>query len=133
MSESTLILLLQNSGIGLQAITAIGMVFLALKLRRLETTMRAIAGAIDDREGKKAFRITPFIPMLLLALALTAGCVQTRFQHGDTVMTRTAFLTGISVPNLELTTNGTFKASLASEPKTEVISALLKLLASMPK
>lgn len=125
--------LLQNSGIGFQALTAFAVVLLTLRIKRMEAIMRAIAVTMDAKVDKDSPRISPFVPMCLLLLLLTTGCVQTRFQHGETVMTRTAFLTGISVPSLELTTNGTFKASVASEPKTEVIAALLKLLASMPK
>jgi hypothetical protein len=71
--------------------------------------------------------------LALAAMLLLCGCVQTRVKFGNAEMTRTAFLTRIEVPNIEVATNGTFKASVKSDARTEAVEALLKLLTAAAK
>ena len=133
MNEMEFLQLLKDGGAGMNTISTVGILFIAWRLAGLVRRVDAIAKTIGACPVCRKHFPKPLPPLLLLPLMLAPGCVQTSFRHGETILTRTALLTRVEVPNIEVGTNGTFRASLKSDARTEVVEALLKLLATVPK
>jgi hypothetical protein len=123
----------RDAGLNPQNVQTVALVYLAWKVSRLDARLRAVCDTINACPTcRKHANIVPLVLVLLLAVPLM-GCVKTSFHHGGTSIERTAFLTKIEVPSIEISTNGTCRASLKSDARTELIEALIRLIASAPK
>lgn len=132
MTSADAVQLILASGVPITACTGVIVAMNAFHIMRIETQVKAIAERCELRHQEGIKRDFGYLPFLAITVAIVSmlltGCVQTRFQHGTTSMTRTSLLTRVNLPSLELGTNGTLRASLTSEPKTELVQALLKFL-----
>ena len=99
--------------------------------RRIQTC--AMRGPDQPRTNKRF--VGPVVMAILAAglMLLASGCVRTRAVVGNAELDRTALLVKLDVPNIEVTTNGTFKATLTSDARAEVITALLQAIAAALK
>lgn len=103
------------------------LVYQSTLLQLIERRMRFCPVRDIKAPGRK--NLLPFILSALVLMGLLAtGCVDTRFTHGTTTMTRRALLTHVSVPSITISTNGTLKASVDSDTRTEVVEMLMRLL-----
>lgn len=133
MNESEILAALKQTGAGMNTVATVGICWLGWRVNRMERQLDAVAKTINACPTcRKKGNIVPLI-LTLFALLLTVGCVQTRVKMGGAEMTRTALLTRVEVPSIEVATNGTFKASVKSDARTELLEAFLKLLATAPK
>jgi hypothetical protein len=131
MNETEILNLLQKSGAGAQTVAAVALVYLAVKVRAMDSRIRAISDVINACPTcRRHANIVPLAIVVIVAGALL-GCVKTSFTHGGTTMTRTAVLTRVTVPSLTISTNGTVKASVESDARTELLEAFFKVLSSV--
>ena len=133
MNETDILTALQKSGAGMQTVATVGVCWIGWRVSRVEKQVNAIAQTVNACPTCR--RHASIVPLILAAAALllTAGCVQTRVKFGEAEMTRTALLTRVEVPAIEVATNGTFKASVKSDARTELLEAVIRLLATAPK
>lgn len=121
-----------------QTVTMVCVLVCTWKTLRLERKMHSVIEELNLSPRRKGSPMD-FLLMFLLAVfvgclvVLSSGCVRTHMQVGNAVLDRTALLTHVSVPNIEMNSNGTFKASLDSDARTELLEAVLKALAAAPK
>lgn len=129
VSEVELFKLLKDSGLAAQGIIAFFMFHTGLRISAIEKKLEALAGNCQQRKPK-----APLVSIALAALLVVSiGCVQTRVKIGEAELSRTAVLTTIDVPTIEVATNGTFKASVKSDARTEALEALARAILSVPK
>jgi len=121
--------LIASTGTPLTAVVGILVVVQGARLKRIEARLDALTGHTHPAPHCRPPRLSVISGPLLLLLCCI-GCVQTRVTFRDASMTRTALLTHVSVPNIEVTTNGTFRASVDSDARTELLEVVLRLLAA---
>ena len=100
-------------------------VVMNFRLKRIEDRLQALGNHVHSDHGEK-----PRLPLASLAVAafFLSGCVQTTFRHGDTSLSRLALMQKVSVPSMQLDTNGTLKVSVDSEGQLALLESLLAAL-----
>lgn len=128
MSEFELAKVLKESGLAAQGVIAFFMLQNGVRLSAVERRLDALT------PDKKPARRSIIIPIILAALLfMFTGCVRTEFAMGSVTMKRTALLTKVEAPNIEVSTNGTLKASVTSDSRAEILESLARAILSAGK
>jgi len=135
MDDLNIIEHLASHGINITTAVLSVVVFNGVKIHRMERTLNAVVSLCAEcpRRKKNPLTIPAFLAGAIALGLLLSGCVYDKFDHGETHLTRTAVLTHVRVPSLIIDTNGTMSASLDSDARTELVEALIKVLATVPK